>query len=57
MKVTTEIHEQKTPKPLFRLITPGRQRPLPLYDGKWSLADEMSRRQRLGGRGIGNKIG
>lgn len=57
MTLTTEIHEQKTPKPLLRLITSESQRPLPLYDGKWSLADEMCRRQRLGGRGIGNKIG
>lgn len=57
MMLTTEIYEQKTPKPLLRLITSGRQRPLPLYDGKWSLADEMCRRQRLGGTEIGSKIG
>lgn len=57
MTLSTEIHEQKTPKPLLRLITSGRQRPLPLYDGKWSLADEMVRRQRLGGTEIGSKIG
>ena len=57
MTLTTEIHEQKTPKPLLRLITSNRQRPLPLYDGKWPLADEMVRRQRFGGMGTGNKIG
>ena len=53
MNLTTEKYMAKSPNPSPTLIESDRHRPLPLYDGKWSVADSSQNRQRIGSNGLG----
>ncbi len=53
MMISHENLYKNRPKPLGRMIESDRQRPLPPYEGKWSLADSKKKKKRLGSMGMG----